>query len=119
DLKCEEKKEEACAEALALAWKWFVRLVKKGKDATQFSSALATFASKAVRCGRRVAGMERAKDVLSPRAQRLHGFSVGSLPDVSTLEGNVYDEALQDNTQTPVPEQLAFRVDFPRWRRKQ
>jgi hypothetical protein len=30
--------------------------------------------------------------------------------------GNVFDEALIDNTQTPVPDQVQFRVDFPRWR---
>jgi hypothetical protein len=30
---------------------------------------------------------------------------------------NAFEERLHDNTQTPVPEQAAFRIDFPAWRR--
>jgi hypothetical protein len=30
---------------VALAWRWYVRLVKRGKDPSQFSSALASFAA--------------------------------------------------------------------------
>src|SRR5206468_1795853 len=37
-------------------------------------------------------------------------------PDGRSLERQVYDEALQDNTQTPVPDQVMFRLDFPKWR---
>ena len=59
--------------------------------------------------------MERAKDVLSSRAQQRFGFTVATLPDCSTLEGNLYDDALRDNTQTPVPDQVIFRIDFPAW----
>jgi hypothetical protein len=36
-------------------------------------------------------------------------------PDGGTLSGNALTEALQDNTQTPPPEQASFRIDFPRW----
>jgi hypothetical protein len=43
--------------------------------------------------------------VLSPLAQRRHGFAVGSLPAVSTLLGSVLEDALRDNTQTPPDEQ--------------
>ena len=56
-----------------------------------------------------------ATDHAPPRAQRLHGFAVETLPQFSTLAGNSYDEALHDNTQTPPPEQAAFRCDFPAW----
>src|SRR5262249_47112028 len=56
-----------------------------------------------------------AKDALSPVAQRRHGFQVGRLPDFSTLNGNPLTEALQDKTRSPVPEQVAFRLDFPAW----
>jgi hypothetical protein len=78
--------------------------------------ALARFAAQAVHNGRRLCGQERIKDVLSPRAQQQHNFTVVSLPEGSSLNGNVFDEALTDNTQTPVPEQVAFRFDFPAWR---
>src|SRR5262245_22957703 len=62
-LKCPHAKEEALAEMRALSWLWFVRLAERGKDATHFVIALATFAARAVRSGRKVSGMDCAKDV--------------------------------------------------------
>jgi hypothetical protein len=114
-LKNHHRREEAVAEAVALAWKWFVRLARRGKDPAAFPSALASYAAWAVNNGRRVCGQERAKDVLSPRAQRRHGFTVSTLPSCSSLTGNVFDDALARNTVSPVPEQVSFRLDFPAW----
>ena len=114
-VKCPHAKEEAIAEMLALCWLWFVRLHRQGKDPMQFPSALATYAARAVRSGRRLCGQERSKDVLSPLAQQRHGLLVSRLPQASTLNGTPVEEALQDNTQTPVPEQVSFRMDFPAW----
>lgn len=115
-ITCPQRKEDLIAEAIGLAWKWWLRLRQKGKkNPNEFISAIATFAAKAAKCGRRVCGHERAKDVMSPTAQRLHGFFVGKLPDFSTLSGTPLEEALTDNTRTPVAEQVAFRFDFPAW----
>src|SRR5215475_7404588 len=111
-VRCPHQKEELLAEMRGLAWKWFVTLVRRGKNVLAFVSALATYAARAVNSGRRVCGHERKKDVLSPVAQRLHGFCVGKLPDFATLNGNPLEEALFDNTVSPVPEQVAFRLDF-------
>jgi hypothetical protein len=111
-----DAREELTAEMVGLCWKWFVRLVERGKDPTAFVSALATFAARAVNSGRRVCGQERARDVLSPSAQKRHGFVVERLPDCSTLAGTSLEEALIENTATPVPEQVSFRLDFPQWR---
>ena len=61
--------------------------------------------------------MDPGKDVLSPRAQQRHHFTTGTLPDFSSLDGNIFDEALHDNMQTPVLDQVAFRFDFPAWLR--
>ena len=72
-LRSAELKEEYIAEMVALAWKWHLRLAQRGKDATQFPTAIASFAARAVRSGRRLAGMERTKDVLSPLAQQRRG----------------------------------------------
>ena len=44
-----------------------------------------------------------------------HRFAVGRLPDYITLAGNPLEEALQDNRRSPVPDQAAFRLDFPFW----
>ena len=108
-------KEEFIAELVALNWKWCVRLSQSGKDLTRFPSAIATFAAKAVRSGRRLCGQEKGKDVLSPLGQRRPGFVVGKLPDHETLSVNPLSDALADNTVTPVDEQVAFRMDFPQW----
>jgi hypothetical protein len=108
--------EEAIADMVALAWKWFVRLAERGKDARDFPAALATFAARAVNDGRRLCGQDKARDVMSRRAQRLRGFTVERLPDMTTLSGGPYADALADNTRSPVPEQVAFRLDFPAWR---
>jgi hypothetical protein len=103
------------AELVALGWAWFVQLARLGKEPERFPTALATFAGRAVKSGRRLSGQLSAKDVLSPVAQRRHGFAVGPLPDFCTCNGDVIDEALHDNTQTPPDEQAAFRLDFPEW----
>jgi len=116
-LACSHQKAEFIAEVIALSWLWFTRLRAQGKDPAQFPSVLATFAARAAGSGRRLCGQEKAKDALSPRAQKRHGFAVSSLPSFSSLNGNVWDEALQDNMTTPVPEQVSFRCDFPEWRR--
>ena len=79
---------------VALSWKWFLRLAQRGKDPTQFPSAIASYAARAVRSGRGVCGQENGKDVLSPLAQRRHRFTVGKLPDHETLSDNPLCDAL-------------------------
>ena len=117
DLGCPYRREEAIAEMVALCWRWFVRLAGRGKDASRFPSALASFAARAVRCGRRLCGQEPSGDALSFLAQRRHGFTVRRLPAGDTRAGSVFEDALADNTRTPPDEQAAFRLDFPAWLR--
>ena len=112
-----DARAEAVAEMVALAWHWYLRLTERGKDPARFPAALASFAARAVGSGRRLVGQERAQDVLSPVAQRRHRFAVGRLPAADPLAGPPLTDALADNTVTPPPEQAAFRLDFPRWRR--
>jgi hypothetical protein len=125
---CPHRREDAVAEVVALSWVWFVRLVAKGKDPLTFPMMLATYAAKAVKCGRRACGQEKGKDVMSVVAQQRHHFTVEPLPCsiASTHEGrhgatrgqrrqDSWEERLHDNTLTPIPEQVAFRLDFPAW----
>jgi hypothetical protein len=116
-IRCPLLREDAIAEMVALVWCWHVRLVQRGKDATQFVSALASYAARRVRSGGHLGGMEKSTEVLSPWAQQANGFRVETLPDDSTLSTNALVEALHDNTQTPVFDQIVFRLDFPAWRR--
>ncbi len=115
DVRCWQRREDAIAETVALCWAWFVRLMRQGKEPQDFLAALVRYAARHVRSGRRLCGKEKVQDVLSPLTQRRHGFVVSPLPDRSSLKGNIFDEALQDNTQTEIPEQVAFRCDFSAW----
>ena len=110
-----DRRADLVAETVALAWRWFVRLAERGTDPTRFAVMLACYAARAVKSGRRVTGQESDRDALSPLAQMRRCFVVRTLPEFSTLSGNPLAEALQDNTQSPVADQAAFRLDFPAW----
>jgi hypothetical protein len=127
-VRCPQSKDDAIAEMIALSWRWFLRLIAKGKDPLAFPMMLATYAARQVNEGRRLVRKEKGKDVLSSCAQKQHGFLVESLPSsmVSSFEvrytvvrgqqkQDVFEERLRDNTQTPVPDQVCFRIDFPAW----
>src|SRR5262249_42379057 len=78
-LACPGLKEDFVSEAVALAWKSFLRLAQRGRDATKCASALASRAVRAVRSGRRLCGQQRSRDAMSAPAQRRHGFLVEEL----------------------------------------
>lgn len=111
-----DAKLDHLAEAVAISWSWYCRLMRKGRDPVHFPVTFARLVARAVNSGRRLCGQERARDALSPVCQRRRGFVVAPLPDGSAMIGNLFDEALADNTRTPVPDQVQFRVDFPSWR---
>jgi hypothetical protein len=112
-LRCPGRSDDAVAELTGLTWAYFVHLAKKGRDASQFPASLVYRAAQHVRSGRRLCGQEPMKDPLSWTCQKQRGFTVHCLPDFAKLEGNAYDEVLHDNTQTPVDEQVQFRIDWP------
>jgi hypothetical protein len=117
-LRCVHARAEAIAETVAVAWQWYLSARQRGKDPAQCPAVFASLAVRHVRSGRCLWGQEPGKDVLSCLAQRRHGFSVRPWPERGSPEP-VLLEALCDNTITPPPEQAAFRLDFPRWRRRQ
>ncbi len=80
-LPCPHHQEEAIQEMIGLAWQRHLRLAENGTDASRFATALAAYAARAVRSGRRLAGQEKSQDVLSPLAQQRHHFTVRRLPD--------------------------------------
>jgi hypothetical protein len=114
-LRSADRKEEYIAEMVALAWRWHLRLAQRGKDAAQFPTAIAKFAARAVASGRKLAGMDRTIDALSPLAQRRHSFAVGKLPDYSALDGSPLEQALHDSTRSRPADLAAFRLDLPCW----
>jgi hypothetical protein len=113
---CKQRLADLIAEMVALGWKYFVRLVLRGKDPRSFLPMFNRRLAQHVKLGRRITGKEKPNDVLSPRAQVQHGFMVQTLPQYETDSGdNEALDALQDNTRTPPPEQAAFRIDYPAW----
>jgi hypothetical protein len=122
------RKADAIQEMRALAWLWYVRLIDRGRDPQDFVATFVTLLARAVNSGRRLAGMMKAKDVMNPAAQRRHRFKVEPLPSSTrTFHDHLYasprgqelhdefEERLQDNAMTPVPDQVQFRLDFPAW----
>lgn len=114
-IPCPHRQADAIQDMIGLAWQWHLRLAEKGKDATAFPTALASYAARAVKSGSRVAGQERANDVLSPVAQQRHHFTIGKLPDFETLTDHPLCEALHDNTKSPPDETVCFKLDFTAW----
>jgi hypothetical protein len=114
-IRCNDTQEDCVGEAVAISWKWFIRTTEQGKDPTQFASIIASLAVAHVRSYRKLVKSESARDVMSPLAQRRHGFFVSSIPQKRTPENSQIEEALHENTETPVPDQVAFRLDFRMW----
>src|SRR5262249_7610350 len=128
-VRCPVKQEDRVQECVAIGWKWFLRLSEQGKDVFDFPMAFAALLARAVRCGRKLCGQERSGDVLSFVAQQRHAFRVERLPaSTCTNHEQLYadphgqallhesEDRLRDNTQAPVADQAAFRIDFPLWR---
>jgi hypothetical protein len=128
DVACPQKRADFIAEVVATAWKWFLRLAQRGKNAEDFLVTFCRLLVRAAKSGRKVAGMDKAKDVLNPHAQQRHDFRLESLPRSSRVghEGlygvvhgqkllDAFEDRLRDNTITPIPDQVQFRIDFPTW----
>src|SRR5205823_5512273 len=69
----------------------------------------------AVRNGRRLCGMCKAKDALNGATQTRRDFRCESLPRSEPPPGSELVEALTDSTRAEIPVQVAFRIDFPAW----
>jgi hypothetical protein len=109
-----EEREEAVREVLAHAFCAFRRLVELGKQDVAFASPLARFAVARVRAGRRVGSKLHPSDVFSWLAQRRHVFRLTSV-ETAGGKSDTWAETLVDNTLTPIPDQVAFRMDFAAW----
>src|SRR5262249_41530432 len=121
-VRCPDTRADLMAETLALAWRHFAALALRGRHPEAFVTTLALRCSQAVKAGRRLAGSDRSTDALSPVARARHGFAVRPLWNPTPVidpqfeDGDDLAEVLAGNTRTPVPSQVAFRLDFPRWR---
>jgi len=109
-----EAREDAVEETIANALVAFVRLVQLQKTDVAYPSALARYAVAQIHDGRRVGNRLNVRDVLSPYAQKQKDIQVERL-DRFDKEDDCWVEAVVEDHRTPVPEQAAFRCDFPAW----
>ena len=109
-----EGREDAVHEVIANALVAFARLVQLGKADLAYPTVLARYGAAQLRQGRRVGNRRRVGEVLAEYAQRKKGFVVERL-DRFHKESGEWLEAIVQDTRTPVPDQVAFRIDFPAW----
>jgi hypothetical protein len=104
-----DEREERTAEAVAAAFVGYVSLVNRGRDREVTAWSLAFIAARRARSGRHVGGsQDKATDVMT----KGNGFTVLRFGTMRDLPSELH-EALIENTRSPVPEQAAFRIDFP------
>jgi hypothetical protein len=109
-----ESREDAVAEVIANVTVAIARLAQRGRLRLAFPTVLARYGIAQYRDGRRVGNSFRISEVLSPNAQRKKGFVVERL-DRREEDSGEWCEAVVADHRTPVPEQVAFRIDFPQW----
>jgi hypothetical protein len=109
-----EARTEAIQEAVANSYVAFHRLVRQGRESLIYPTVLAGFAIKQVRAGRRVGGSMNAQDISSSYAQQKKGIRVERLDRFDASEG-FWQEIIVEDDQTPILDQVSFRIDFPAW----
>jgi hypothetical protein len=108
------EKEEAQAEAVAIAIVLFVRLLRRGKNPAAFAGRLAQVAVLRVLAGRLVSTPDSSFDVLSRYAQRRRGFTVGRLTDSTHVESD-WEKILVENGKSTPADIAVARIDFSEW----
>ena len=112
-----DAREDAVEEVIANCFVAFTRLVELGRIDLAYPSALAGFAIKQFRDGRRVGGRCSVRDVMSRHAQRVKGFRVVSLDAKPNTEDEVRAALVEDKTAGPA-ETAAARLDVAQWLRR-
>jgi hypothetical protein len=109
-----EAREEAVQDVVCNACVATARLAELGKLDLAYPSVLARYGVAQVNDGRKVGGRLNCKDVLAPYCQRKKNLAVERLDRFDKDTGE-WVEAIVEDSRTPVPEQAAFRCDFPAW----
>lgn len=109
-----EQREDALQETVASAFVAFARLCERNRSRFGVPRSLARYAVAHWFAGRRVGSSLNGNDVLSAYAQRRHQLRVEHL-DPEEESGDAWRASLIADRQTPVPDQVWFRIDFPVW----
>ena len=96
-----EAREEAVAQATALAFATFRRLQARGKDPLAFAGKLARLSARQVQAGRSLGNHQSSTDILSRATQRRWGFRVQSLTRQRAADAEAWQEAVVETTRRP------------------
>lgn len=113
---CPHARADLEAETIALAWKHFVRLVERGKNPDTFVTTLARRCAQAARNGRRVVGGYKKREAMPQRGVARRGLTRIPLMDAENQGVGWLSDALREDVRTPVPQRVAFKLDFVAWR---
>ena len=108
------EREELLAEAIAIAFCMFVTLAKRGKIHLAFATPLADYGCRQAISGRRAGDRLNVNDITSRHCQKRKRVRVERLDRFDVQKGH-WREAVVEDHRTPVPDQAAFRCDFPAW----
>jgi hypothetical protein len=110
-----EAREDLVQEVVCNACVAFKALWDRGKQSIAYPTVLASYAIRQVKDGRRVGNRLNIREVLSKYAQQHKGFVVERLDHFDEEENAWKETVVEDTRTTPVPDIVAFRVDFADW----
>ena len=110
----QHEQEELIAEVVALAFCMFAMLANRGRIDLAFPTPLAAYGCRQALTGRRAGASLNVNDVTSRHCQKRKRVRVERLDRFDTKRGE-WREAIVADHRTPVPDQAAFRCDFPVW----
>ena len=109
-----EAKDDAMCEVVANCACAYHRLFQRNEVERAFASTLVRYAVAHFCRGRCVGTSQCSRDVYSRRANG--GRACTLLPiGVPSEQYGGWKEGLTDNHSTPIPDQVHFRIEFPRW----
>ena len=109
-----DEREELQAEAVALAFCMFATLVRQGRADLAYATPLAVYGTRQALVGRCAGGSLNVRDVTSRHCQKQKHVRVERLDRFDEQRGE-WREAIVEDDKTPVPDQAAFRCDYPVW----
>lgn len=109
-----EAREEAVQAIAAYAATAFKALWDQNKAELAYPSVLALYGIRRVKIGRKVGSRLNVRDVSSEYCQLKKHLTVERLDRYDKCEGT-WREAVVEDHQTPVVDQVWFRIDFPAW----
>lgn len=112
-----EQQEDALQEATTNAFVAFARLWERGCQQSALAGPLARYAVRHWFAGRRIGTPLNSLDITSPYSRRKHAIRIERIDRFDDADQAWWQIALEDR-RTPIPDQAAFRIDFPEWLRQ-